>query len=87
MSVAHPEMGPRVVELMGPWIDLAARGAERAFAGSPIAQAIAPRELAVAAVTFYLGANLLTQLVPEQPEVERLLATVRGVAAMLGPPA
>jgi hypothetical protein len=36
-------------------------------------------------VTFYLGANLLTHLVPDQSEVSRLLETARRFAPLLEP--
>ncbi len=85
-SVAYPELGPQVVELMGPWIDLAETAAERVFAGVPMAGIVSPRELAVGAVTFYLGANLMTQLVPDSPEIERLLESAKRVSALLQPP-
>jgi AcrR family transcriptional regulator len=82
-SVAHPELGPRVVELMQPWIALAEDGAQRALKGSPFEAMASPRELATAAVTFYLGTNLMTQLVPEEAGIEELLATARRLAPLL----
>jgi hypothetical protein len=80
-AVAHPELGPRVVDLMQPWIDLAEESFARVLDGTPLAGAADPRDLASAAVMFYLGANLLTQLVPERADVDRLLeAAERGAA-------
>jgi AcrR family transcriptional regulator len=72
-SVANPELGPRVVELMEPWIELAERAVERALAGSPILALASPRRLAYVAVTFYLGANLVSQLAPESEDLASLL--------------
>jgi AcrR family transcriptional regulator len=78
-AVAHPELGPRVVDLMQPWIDLAEESFARIAKGTPLEALADPAELASAAVMFYLGANLLTQLVPERANVERLLrAAERG---------
>ena len=78
-AVAHPDLGPRVVDLMQPWIDLAEGSFARILDGTPLAALAEPRDLASAAVMFYLGANLLTQLVPERANVERLLgAAERG---------
>lgn len=82
-SVAHPELGPRVVELMEPWLDVAEAAAARAFAQTGLELFVSPRELAFAAVTFYLGANLLTQLVPDREEVGKLLETGRRLAPLL----
>ena len=63
-SVSQPELATQVVALMEPWIDLAEGAIRRALGSSPLVDLVAPRELAVAAVTFYLGANLLTHLEP-----------------------
>ena len=82
-SVAHPELGPRVVGLMEPWLEVAEEAAARAFAGTGIGLLVTPRQLAYAAVTFYLGANLLTQLVPEQEEIGDLLETGRRLAPLV----
>jgi AcrR family transcriptional regulator len=80
-AVAHPELGPRVVDLMQPWIDLAEESFTRVTEGTPLAGLADPGELASAAVMFYLGANLLTRLVPERADVDRLLeAAERGAA-------
>ena len=78
-AVAHPELGPRVVELMQPWIDLAEESIARVLEGTPLEGLADPGDLASAAVMFYLGANLFTQLVPERDTVEPLLqAAERG---------
>src|SRR3954453_2988107 len=78
-AVAHPELGPRVIELMQPWIDLAEESFARMLEGTPLAGLADPAELASAAIIFYLGANLYTQLVPERQAVEPLLrAAERG---------
>jgi len=82
-GIAHRELGPRVVELMEPWIELAEGAIERALTDSPFEQMVAPRELALAAITFYLGANLLTQLLDESAAVERLLDLGEQAAPML----
>ena len=65
-SVSQRELAPRVLELMEPWIDLAERAIARVLGGSPLAALMSARELAVTAVTFYLGANLLTHLGPDR---------------------
>jgi AcrR family transcriptional regulator len=82
-SVSDPELAPRVVALMEPWLELAESTIENVIAGSPLAQLVAARDLALAAVTFYLGANLLTHLVPDDAEVSRLLESARRFAPLL----
>jgi AcrR family transcriptional regulator len=81
-AVAQPELGPRVVDLMQPWIDLAEESFARVAEGTRLAGLADPRDLASAAVMFYLGANLLTQLVPERADVDRLLETGERGAAL-----
>ena len=80
-SVSQPVLAPRVLALMEPWIELTESAIERALSGSPLAELVSPRELAVAAVTFYLGANLLTQLEGERTSV----AAALDAAARLAP--
>jgi AcrR family transcriptional regulator len=74
-SVSHPELGPRVVALMQPWVELVERAVRRVLAGTPLAALADPHELALAAVTFYLGANLVTRLDPEHAGIDGLLAS------------
>src|SRR3954470_18659789 len=80
-AVAHPELGPRVIELMQPWIDLAEESFARVLEGTPLAGLADPTELASAAIMFYLGANLYTQLVPEREAVDPLLRATERAAA------
>ena len=82
-SVSNTELAPRVVALMEPWVELAESAVQRALVDSPLATLASPRELALAAVTFYLGANLLTHLVPDQADVTKLLETARGLAPLV----
>jgi AcrR family transcriptional regulator len=82
-AVAHPELGPRVIELMQPWIDLAEDSFARVLKGTPLQGIADPAELASATIMFYLGANLFTQLVPERAAVEPLLEAAERGAALL----
>jgi AcrR family transcriptional regulator len=82
-SVSNAELAPRVVALMEPWLELAESTIEEVLAGSPLRELVDARDLALAAVTFYLGANLLTHLVPDQSEVSRLFETARRFAQLL----
>lgn len=82
-SIAVPDLGPRVVELMDPWLELAEAAVERALAGSPVLELATPRRLAYAAITFYLGANLVSQLAPEQEDLAGLLDDAARLAPLL----
>jgi hypothetical protein len=48
-----------------------------------LAGLVSSRQLAFATVTFYLGANLMTQLVPDSEEVEEILDTAKRMAPLL----
>lgn len=81
-GVANPELGPRIVELMQPWVDLAEESIGRVVEGTPLEGLADPGEFASAAVIVYLGANLFTQLVPERDAVEPLLQVAERGAAI-----
>ncbi|HET7856296.1 MAG TPA: helix-turn-helix domain-containing protein [Gaiellaceae bacterium] len=61
-SLARPELAPEVLARMEPWLALCREAFEKVDGGATLPA----RELAVAAVTFYLGLNLLTHLDPER---------------------
>jgi DNA-binding transcriptional regulator YbjK len=63
-SIARPELAPEMITRMQPWLDLCEQVVGKMLGGSPLEAAIPTRELAYAIVTFYLGANLVTQLDP-----------------------
>jgi AcrR family transcriptional regulator len=81
-SVSRPELAERVVALMQPWLELAEATVADVLRGSPLAELASARDLALAAVTFYLGANLLTHLVPSQADVTRLLEAAQRLAPL-----
>ncbi len=83
-SLARPELAPEVLARMEPWLELAEAGAARAVAGTPLQQLVPARTLAVAAVTFYLGANLLTHLQDDFSELTAVLERGAELAAFAG---
>jgi AcrR family transcriptional regulator len=82
-SVSRPELAEQVMAQMEPWVRLAEDCVERALAGSPLLSLARPRDLAMAAVTFYLGANLMSHLGSDSPAVEDLLAAGERAAPLL----
>lgn len=82
-SVSRPGMGERVMELMQPWVATAEEAARRVLAGSPVAALVSPRDLAFAAVTFYLGANLIVHLGSDAAAIDRLLETAEQASGLL----
>lgn len=82
-SVTRPELADQVMAEMEPWVALAEGAVERALAGSPLLTLASPRDLALTAVTFYLGANLMSHLGSDSPAVEELLAAGERAAPFL----
>jgi len=84
-SVAKPELGRKVMKLMEPWVTLAEESVARVLEESPlpVAALLSPRELALAGVTFYLGANLVTHMGQAPEAVDSLMAAAERAAGML----
>ena len=83
--MARPELGRRVMALMEPWVTLAEEAVARVSKDSalPIAMLATPRELALAGVTFYLGANLVTHMGEAPEAIDALMASAERAAGML----
>ena len=79
-SVARPELAPEVLARMEPWIDFAEEALVRVLRGTALEGALPTRELAYAAVTFYLGVNLLANLDPEPERTAAVFEQVRAFA-------
>jgi AcrR family transcriptional regulator len=77
-SLARPELVPPVLEKMHPWL---------AFAETTIGRLVPPilpaRDLAWAAVTFYLGVNLLSNLAADDDRMGALFEQVEKAAPLL----
>lgn len=82
-GISRPELGAAVGELMQPWRDFARELIADALCGHPLAPLFDPDELGVTVVMFYLGANLVTVLWPDQVDVDRLLARAGEGAALI----
>ncbi|MEW9528076.1 TetR/AcrR family transcriptional regulator [Microbispora sp. NPDC049125] len=80
-GIARPELRAEIVKRAEPWIDFVERTVERVIGGSPLARLLPPRELAYAAITFYLGVNLFTHLDADRTRTD----AVFGLAARLAP--
>jgi AcrR family transcriptional regulator len=77
-SLARPELAPPVLEKMQPWLEFAEQTIERLV--PPLLPA---RDLAWAAVNFYLGVNLLSNLAPEDDRMGALFEQVEKAAPLL----
>jgi DNA-binding transcriptional regulator YbjK len=79
-SVSRPDLAPKVTALMEPWLRLAEAAIGQALDGHPLADIAPVEDLALAAVTFYLGANLMTDLLSSLSDFERLVELAGSIA-------
>jgi AcrR family transcriptional regulator len=84
-SLARPELAPEVLARMEPWIEFAEEAIATVLRGTPLENALPTRELAYAAVTFYLGVNLLTNLDPEPRRADLLFERLTELAPTATP--
>ena len=82
-SVSRPELAARVTALMEPWVELAEAAVGSVLSDSPLRGVASARAIALAGVVFYLGANLLTQLLPPGEDVDALLEEAAQLAPLL----
>jgi AcrR family transcriptional regulator len=80
-SIARPELREEIVVRAEPWIEFVEQTLDRVIGGSPLAKLMPPRDLAYAAITFYLGVNLFTHLDADRTRTEALF----GLAARVAP--
>ena len=80
--VGRPDLAPEVMAMLEPWVSLAEESIARIVGPSPLAAIADPREIALAAVTFYLGANLLTELSGDDEATQAMLGSAERVALL-----
>jgi AcrR family transcriptional regulator len=79
-SIARPELRAEIVRRSEPWIDFVEQTLERVIGGSPLARLLPPRDLAYAAITFYLGVNVFTHLDADRSRTDAVFALAARVA-------
>lgn len=79
-SIARPELRKEIIARAEPWIDFVEQTLDRVIGGSPLARLMPPRDLAYAAITFYLGVNLFTHLDADRTRTESLFNLAARVA-------
>jgi AcrR family transcriptional regulator len=79
-SIARPELREEIVVRAEPWIDFVEETLERVIGGSALAKLMPPRDLAYAAITFYLGVNMFTHLDADRTRTEALFGLAGRVA-------
>ncbi|GAA2713484.1 MULTISPECIES: TetR/AcrR family transcriptional regulator [Streptomyces] len=83
-AVAKPELREGIRVRVEPWMAFIEETLERVIGGTPLARLTPPRDLANAAVTFYLGVNLFTVLDADRSRTESVFAMVRRLAPRAG---
>ncbi|WP_432095444.1 TetR/AcrR family transcriptional regulator [Streptomyces sp. bgisy100] len=79
-AVAKPELREPVSRRAEPWLAFIEETLERVIGGTPLARLTPPKDLANAAITFYLGVNLFTVLDEDRSRTDSLFAMVRRLA-------
>ncbi|MFC4113199.1 TetR/AcrR family transcriptional regulator [Nonomuraea zeae] len=79
-SIARPELRKEITARAEPWIDFVEEALDRVIGGSPLARLLPPRDLAYAAITFYLGVNLFTHLDADRTRTQALFGLAERVA-------
>lgn len=79
-GIARPELRKEIMARSEPWIEFVEHSLERVIGGSPLARLMPPRDLAYAAITFYLGVNLFTHLDEDRSRTEALFGLASRVA-------
>ncbi|MFC5720303.1 TetR/AcrR family transcriptional regulator [Streptomyces gamaensis] len=79
-AVAKPELREEIRVRAEPWIDFIEQILERVIGGTPLGRLTPPRDLANAAITFYLGVNLFAVLDADRSRTESVFAMARRVA-------
>lgn len=79
-ALARPELRAPLTERAEPWLDFVEETLQRVMGGSALARLMPPRDVANAAVTFYLGANLFTVFDTDHSRTQSIFAMTRRVA-------
>jgi AcrR family transcriptional regulator len=80
-----PEMGPRIVAAMQPWVDLAEDAINRVIRGTFAESLVPAATLAHGLVAFYLGIELLYHLDRDESRADALFELFRNAAQVAGP--
>lgn len=79
-GVAKPELRTEISRRAEPWIAFIEEEWERVVGGSPLGRMLPAREVAHAAVTFYLGVNLFSVLDPGHDRTEAVFDLAARIA-------
>ena len=81
-AASTPGLGAEVKARMEPWTQFAVAALEQTIGGSPLAELVAPAEIAHAVVALYLGLELLSHLDGDRDPALALFDRARRLAAL-----
>lgn len=84
-ALPKPQMGPRIVAAMQPWVELAEDAITRVTRGTFAEAILPPRTLAHGLVAFYVGIEMLYHLDRDESRAEELFRLFGSLAAVAGP--
>lgn len=84
-ALPNPEMGPRIVTAMRPWVELAEDAIGRVIRGTVADGMLPARTLAHGLVAFYVGIEMLYHLDRDESRAEELFRVFSDLAAVAGP--
>ena len=84
-ALPNPEMGPRIVASMAPWVELAEDAIGRVMQGTFAEGMLPTRTLAHGLVAFYVGIELLYHLDRDETRAEELFQMFANLSAVAGP--
>lgn len=79
-AVTKPALRAEISRRAEPWVDFVEEHWRRVVGGSPLARILPPRDVANAAITFYLGVNLFSVLDPDRERTDGVLDLARRLA-------
>ncbi|GAA4735035.1 TetR family transcriptional regulator [Isoptericola chiayiensis] len=83
-AVTKPQLRREISSRAEVWVDFVAEQWQRVVGGSPLGHLLPARDVANAAVTFYLGANLFSVLDPDGARTEGVLDLASRLAPHAG---
>jgi AcrR family transcriptional regulator len=84
-ALPNPEMGPRIVAAMRPWVELAEDAISRVMRGTPAEGMLPAKTLAHGLVAFYVGIEMLYHLDRDESRAEELFRMFASLASVAGP--
>ena len=82
-AVTNEDLRKEITERAEPWLDFVAEHWDRVTRGTPLGKLLPARDVANAAITFYLGVNLFSVIDPDRERTDGVFA----LAARLAPQA